>query len=34
MFRFSDLPGCYFTGDTLEEAWQDAKSAIEIHFAK
>ncbi|AXG43572.1 MULTISPECIES: type II toxin-antitoxin system HicB family antitoxin [Photorhabdus] len=31
---FSDVLGCYFAGDTLEEVWQDAKSAIEVHFAK
>lgn len=29
---FPDVPGCYFAGDTLEEAAQDAKSALEAHF--
>ncbi|WP_434524343.1 type II toxin-antitoxin system HicB family antitoxin [Photorhabdus asymbiotica] len=29
---FPNVPGCYFAGDTLEETWQDAKSAIEVHF--
>ncbi|WP_323837796.1 type II toxin-antitoxin system HicB family antitoxin [Photorhabdus africana] len=29
---FPDVAGCYFAGNTLEEAWQDAKNAIEVHF--
>ena len=29
---FPDVPGCYFAGDTLEEAHADAKSAIDAHF--
>ncbi|OCA55392.1 hypothetical protein Phpb_01490 [Photorhabdus namnaonensis] len=29
---FPDVSDCYFAGDTLEEAWEDAKSAIEVHF--
>ncbi|EHM50032.1 MAG: type II toxin-antitoxin system HicB family antitoxin [Yokenella regensburgei] len=29
---FPDVPGCYFAGDTLDEAFQDAKSALVAHF--
>lgn len=29
---FPDVPGCYFAGDTLEEAISDASSAIDAHF--
>ncbi|WP_428945278.1 type II toxin-antitoxin system HicB family antitoxin [Pantoea sp. FN060301] len=29
---FPDVPGCYFAGDTMEEAAADAASALEAHF--
>lgn len=28
-----DVEGCYFAGDTFEEAVADAESAIEVHLA-
>ncbi len=29
---FPDVPGCYFAGDTLDNAFQDARSALVAHF--
>jgi predicted RNase H-like HicB family nuclease len=29
---FPDVPGCTFAGDTIEDAFIDARSAIEAHF--
>ncbi|TBR67734.1 MULTISPECIES: type II toxin-antitoxin system HicB family antitoxin [unclassified Escherichia] len=29
---FPDVPGCYFAGDTLDDAFQDARSALVTHF--
>ncbi len=29
---FPDVPGCFFAGDTLDDAFQDARSALTIHF--
>lgn len=29
---FPDVPGCYFAGDSLDEAFQDARSALTAHF--
>ncbi|SUI84818.1 Uncharacterised protein family (UPF0150) [Serratia quinivorans] len=29
---FPDVPGCYFAGDTLDRAFEDAKSALDAHF--
>ncbi|HCY3211395.1 TPA: type II toxin-antitoxin system HicB family antitoxin [Escherichia coli] len=29
---FPDVPGCYFAGDTLDYAFQDARSALVAHF--
>ncbi|OTA18337.1 phage-like protein [Xenorhabdus vietnamensis] len=29
---FPDVAGCIFAGDTLEEAYADAQSAINAHF--
>ncbi|MCF6551324.1 type II toxin-antitoxin system HicB family antitoxin, partial [Escherichia coli] len=29
---FPDVPGCYFAGDTLDNAFQDARSALAAHF--
>ncbi|CNF12392.1 type II toxin-antitoxin system HicB family antitoxin [Yersinia enterocolitica] len=29
---FPDVAGCYFAGDTIEEAYADARSAIDAHF--
>ncbi|UEO46011.1 type II toxin-antitoxin system HicB family antitoxin [Escherichia coli] len=29
---FPDVPGCYFAGDTLDNAFQDARSALTAHF--
>jgi predicted RNase H-like HicB family nuclease len=29
---FPDVPGCYFAGDTLDKAFEDAKGALDAHF--
>jgi len=29
---FPDLPGCYTCGNTLEEAYKNAKEALELHL--
>lgn len=29
---FPDVPGCYFAGDSLDQTFQDAKSALDVHF--
>ncbi|WP_312177314.1 type II toxin-antitoxin system HicB family antitoxin [Pseudescherichia sp.] len=29
---FPDVPGCFFAGDTLDDAFQDAKAALTAHF--
>lgn len=29
---FPDVPGCFSAGDTLDEAWLNAKEALESHF--
>jgi len=29
---FPDVPGCFFAGDDLHDAYLDAESAIEAHF--
>lgn len=29
---FPDVPGCFFAGDSLDEAFQDARSALTVHF--
>lgn len=29
---FPDVPGCYFAGDTLNDAFRDAQSALMAHF--
>ncbi len=29
---FPDVPGCYFAGDSLDQTFQDAKSALDAHF--
>lgn len=29
---FPDVPGCYFAGDSLDAAFQDARSALTAHF--
>ncbi|WP_222889262.1 type II toxin-antitoxin system HicB family antitoxin [Enterobacter sp. C2] len=29
---FPDVPGCFFAGDTLDDAFQDAKEALTVHF--
>ncbi len=29
---FPDVPGCYFAGETIESALEDAKSALAAHF--
>ncbi|MBZ7262464.1 type II toxin-antitoxin system HicB family antitoxin [Klebsiella oxytoca] len=29
---FPDVPGCIFAGDTVEEAYANARSAIDAHF--
>ncbi|WP_054178002.1 type II toxin-antitoxin system HicB family antitoxin [Trabulsiella odontotermitis] len=29
---FPDVPGCYFAGDSLDDAFQDARSALTAHF--
>jgi len=29
---FPDVPGCIFAGDTIDEAYADAQSAIDAHF--
>ncbi|WP_262017321.1 type II toxin-antitoxin system HicB family antitoxin, partial [Serratia liquefaciens] len=29
---FPDVPGCYFAGDTLDRAFDDARSALDAHF--
>lgn len=29
---FPDVPGCFFAGDTLDDAFQDAKEALTAHF--
>lgn len=29
---FPDVPGCFFAGDTLDDAFQDAKKALTAHF--
>lgn len=29
---FPDVPGCIFAGDTVEDAYNDARSAIDAHF--
>lgn len=29
---FPDVPGCYFAGESLDETFQDAKSALDMHF--
>lgn len=29
---FPDVPGCFFAGDTLDDAFRDAKEALTAHF--
>lgn len=29
---FPDVPGCYCAGDSLDQTFQDAKSALDAHF--
>lgn len=29
---FPDVPGCFFAGDTLDDAFQDAQEALTAHF--
>ena len=29
---FPDVPGCFFAGDSLDEAFQDARDALTSHF--
>lgn len=29
---FPDVPGCFFAGDSLDDAFQDARSALTVHF--
>lgn len=29
---FPDVSGCFFAGDSLDEAFQDARSALTVHF--
>jgi predicted RNase H-like HicB family nuclease len=29
---FPDVPGCYFAGDSLDDAFQDARGALTAHF--
>lgn len=29
---FPDVPGCYFAGDSLDDAFQDARDALTAHF--
>lgn len=29
---FPDVPGCFFAGDSLDDAFQDARSALTAHF--
>ncbi|WP_411754285.1 type II toxin-antitoxin system HicB family antitoxin [Serratia sp. (in: enterobacteria)] len=29
---FPDVPGCYFAGDSLDQTFHDAKSALDAHF--
>ncbi|HBI6864900.1 type II toxin-antitoxin system HicB family antitoxin [Enterobacter pasteurii] len=29
---FPDVPGCFFAGDSLDEAFQDARDALTAHF--
>lgn len=29
---FPDVPGCYFAGDSLDQTFQDAKSALDAQF--
>lgn len=29
---FPDVPGCFFAGDTLDDAFQDARNALVAHF--
>ncbi|MDI3359279.1 type II toxin-antitoxin system HicB family antitoxin [Lelliottia sp. V89_10] len=29
---FPDVLGCFFAGDSLDEAFQDARSALTVHF--
>ena len=30
--EFPDLPGCFTCGDTIEEAYKNAKEALELHI--
>lgn len=29
---FPDVPGCFFAGDSLDDAFQDAREALTIHL--
>lgn len=29
---FPDVPGCFFAGDSLDDAFQDAREALTAHF--